>query len=77
MAKSVPAFQDSGKHIVYDAQFQSTIHANADQCHHTYQRILILCEVSDRGNSRGGWFQFADDGSTYGLDPNDMFKGEQ
>ncbi|KAL9584185.1 MAG: hypothetical protein Q9212_002276 [Teloschistes hypoglaucus] len=55
-------------HIRYDAEFRSAKHATSEECQWVFQKIVQTCH-GQKTFSRGGWFQFDDDGTTYGLDP--------
>lgn len=57
----------------YDTQLQGPTHANYGECKWAIEKIVLEGGCPWGGNSGkaslGGWFQFEDDGSTYGVDP--------
>lgn len=53
------------------AQFQSPKHANEVDCMWAMKRIVDICHGKNQ-DSRGGWWQFSDDQSTYKIDPNSI-----
>ncbi|KAI4200939.1 MAG: hypothetical protein LQ350_003625 [Teloschistes chrysophthalmus] len=57
-------------HIRYDAEFRSAAHATSEECQWVFEKIIQTCH-GQKMYSRGGWFQFDDDGTTYGLDVQD------
>ncbi|KAL9579733.1 MAG: hypothetical protein Q9212_004935 [Teloschistes hypoglaucus] len=64
-------------HVLFDAKLAAnTQHATKDECEWVYNHIAQVCHGVDT-YSRGGWFQFEDDGTTYGMDPTDPDKGGQ
>ncbi|KAI4091819.1 MAG: hypothetical protein L6R37_007671 [Teloschistes peruensis] len=62
-------------HVLFDAKFApNTKHAKKEECEWVYNHIAQVCHGADT-YSRGGWFQFEDDGTTYGMDPTDPDAG--
>lgn len=57
------------------ATLMSATHANSSECEWAFARIIDICH-GQHLDSRGGWWQFQDDGTTYGIDPN-YVKGGQ
>ncbi|KAL8660019.1 MAG: hypothetical protein Q9202_006845 [Teloschistes flavicans] len=58
-------------HVLFDAHLAAnTKHATSDECQWVYSHIAQGCHGVN-SYSRGGWFQFQDDGTTYGMDPTD------
>ena len=53
----------------YDTQLQGKNHASYSECKWAIEKIVLRGCPLDGRYSQGGWFQFEDDGSTYGIDP--------
>ncbi|KAI4199771.1 MAG: hypothetical protein LQ350_004398 [Teloschistes chrysophthalmus] len=64
-------------HVLFDTKLAAnTKHATTAECEWVYNHIAQVCHGVDT-YSRGGWFQFEDDGTTYGMDPTDPDAGGQ
>ncbi|KAL9584601.1 MAG: hypothetical protein Q9203_004601 [Teloschistes exilis] len=62
-------------HVLFDTKLATnTKHATKEECEWVYNHIAQVCHGTDT-YSRGGWFQFEDDGTTYGMDPTDPVAG--
>ncbi|KAL8999919.1 MAG: hypothetical protein Q9169_001325 [Polycauliona sp. 2 TL-2023] len=64
----------SGEQVLwYDVQLQGAAHASYAECKWVMEKIVLEGGCPWGGNtgraSQGGWFQFEDDGTTYGVDP--------
>lgn len=55
--------------VKYGAYFATGTFANTTSCRYGLDLIIRLC-VGDNGYSRGGWFQFDADTTTYNVDPS-------
>ncbi|CAL8580749.1 hypothetical protein XPA_006469 [Xanthoria parietina] len=57
----------------YDMQLQGRTHAGYSECKWVMEKIVLEGGCPWGGNtgeaSQGGWFQFEDDGTTFGVDP--------
>lgn len=71
----VSGWRDSGHELDMTAQFHGPTHATTEECQWVMQRITAICH-GENGFSRGGWWEFADDKTTYGIDPLDREHGE-
>ncbi|KAL8709600.1 MAG: hypothetical protein Q9220_005692 [cf. Caloplaca sp. 1 TL-2023] len=63
----------------FDMQLMGPTHANSSECIWALSHILDACPKGVHQDSQGGWWQFKDDGSTFGLDPtvdHEMKPGE-
>ncbi|KAL8999206.1 MAG: hypothetical protein Q9169_001871 [Polycauliona sp. 2 TL-2023] len=63
--------------VKYDMQLQGPTHARVENCEWVFHKIVEdgACRSTPRlpwfKQSKGGWFQFEDDGTTFGMDPTD------
>ncbi|KAL8735185.1 MAG: hypothetical protein Q9166_001061 [cf. Caloplaca sp. 2 TL-2023] len=58
--------------VWYDMQLQGKRHARYGECKWVIEKIVLEgCPMGGNTGdaSQGGWFQFEDDGTTYGVDP--------
>ncbi|KAL8948491.1 MAG: hypothetical protein Q9222_005323 [Ikaeria aurantiellina] len=63
----------------FDMQLMGPTHANTAECVWALKHILDACPKGAHQDSQGGWWEFEDDGSTFGLDPtvdHEMKPGE-
>ena len=54
--------------IRWTADIKTASRADSDDCVYAMNRILDNCH-GDHQDTRGGWFQFDSDGTTFGVDP--------
>ncbi|KAL8992483.1 MAG: hypothetical protein Q9169_007073 [Polycauliona sp. 2 TL-2023] len=68
--------------VWYDMHLKGPTHANREECEWVIKKITDTCMCGEIGwpsqsaaQSRGGWFQFEDDGTTFGIDPQNDEEG--
>lgn len=72
----VEYYYDSDGHgVKFMAMLQSVVRANTEDCNYALRRIVDVCtgryKETQSGWSRGGWWQYENDNSTYNVDPDD------
>ncbi len=71
MSETVPACHYTGYQLDMTAQFQSAKHVSQTECEWAMKWIVDICHWEHQ-DSRGGWWQFTDDGTTSMIDPQKM-----
>ena len=56
------------QYVSFEANFKSEMFADTDYCRYGMRKILEYC-YGKKNYTRGGWWQFSGDNSTYGIDP--------
>ena len=54
----------------YYATFLSARYANTADCLWAMGKVIEGCPKGDYNDTQGGWWEFANDKSTYGMDPS-------
>ncbi|CAF9906202.1 MAG: hypothetical protein HETSPECPRED_006104 [Heterodermia speciosa] len=52
----------------FDTVLQSPKHATTEDCTYSMDKVLNGCPKGDYNDTRGGWWEFADDRTTFGMD---------
>ena len=55
-------------YVNFQADFQSEMFANTDACRYAMRKIIEICHGKHQ-DTRGGWWQFIGDNTTYNVDP--------
>ena len=55
-------------YVDFQADFRSEAFANTDACRYAMREIIKICHGKHQ-DTRGGWWQFIGDGTTYNVDP--------
>ena len=64
-----PTPQNGKVYIHYTGDIMGPAHANRADCEYAMGRVRDICH-GNNGWTRGGWYTFSDDGTSYGLDPS-------
>ncbi|CAF9934079.1 MAG: hypothetical protein HETSPECPRED_009099 [Heterodermia speciosa] len=54
--------------VSFTGDIKSAARANSNDCTYAMQRIIDICH-GEHEDTRGGWWQYDSDGTTYGVDP--------
>ncbi len=65
--------RDADHGVKFMSMLKSVARANTQDCTYALRRIVDICtgryKSTQNGWSRGGWWQYDSDGSTYNIDP--------
>lgn len=53
----------------YYATLMSNQYATSEQCNWAINKVMEQCPKGDYNDTQGGWWEYANDHTTYGVDP--------